>query len=130
VPGSLNRVDLIGHLGRDPEVRYTGRGVKVVYLSLATNAMRTNRAGERVEHTEWHRIVLFGTEADNAEKFLRKGEQVHIVGSLHTEKWVDNGGKQKYRTEIVLDSPQHTLTFLGRGKSDAGEESARQAAHG
>ncbi|MBM3547426.1 MAG: single-stranded DNA-binding protein [Alphaproteobacteria bacterium] len=121
--GSVNKVILVGNLGRDPEVRNTQDGRKVVNLSLATSeSWRDRQSGERKERTEWHRVVIFNENlAEVAEKYLRKGAKVFIEGQLQTRKWTDQSGAEKYTTEVVLQRYRGELTMLdGRGDSGAG----------
>jgi single-strand DNA-binding protein len=121
--GSVNKVILVGNLGRDPEVRNTQDGRKVVNLSLATSeSWRDRQSGERKEKTEWHRVVIFNENlAEVAEKYLRKGAKVFIEGQLQTRKWTDQSGAEKYTTEIVLQRYRGELTMLdGRGESGGG----------
>lgn len=118
--GSVNKVILVGNLGRDPEVRNTQDGRKVVNLSLATSeSWRDRQSGERKERTEWHRVVIFNENlAEVAEKYLKKGAKVFIEGQLQTRKWTDQSGAEKYTTEIVLQRYRGELTMLdGRGDS-------------
>ena len=97
----LNKVMLIGNLGRDPEVRYTTNGTAVANFTLATNERWLDQAtGERKERTEWHRIVVFGKQAEIAGEYLRKGRQVYVEGSLQTRDWTDREGNKRYTTEI------------------------------
>jgi len=112
--GSVNKVILVGNLGRDPEVRNTQDGRKVVNLSLATSeSWRDRQSGERKEKTEWHRVVIFNENlAEVAEKYLRKGAKVFIEGQLQTRKWQDQSGAEKYTTEIVLQRYRGELTML------------------
>ncbi len=124
--GSVNKVILVGNLGRDPEVRSTQDGTKVANLSLATSEnWKDKNSGERRERTEWHRVVIFNERlADVAEKYLKKGSKVYIEGQLQTRKWTDQSGTEKYTTEIVLQRFRGELTMLdGRGgaPADAGE---------
>jgi len=116
--GSVNKVILIGNLGRDPEVRTLQDGNKVVNLSVATSeSWKDKNTGERKEKTEWHRVVLFNDRlADVAEKYLRKGSKVYLEGSLQTRKWTDQGGADKYSTEIVLQRYRGELTMLDGDK--------------
>ena len=118
--GSVNKVILVGNLGRDPEIRVMQNGDKVANLSIATAERWTDRtSGEKREKTEWHRVVAFDPNiADVAEKYLKKGSQVYIEGQLQTRKWTDQNGVEKYSTEIVLQRFRGVLTMLG-GKSDA-----------
>jgi len=124
--GSVNKVILVGNLGRDPEVRSTQDGTKVANLSLATSEnWKDKNSGERRERTEWHRVVIFNERlADVAEKYLKKGSKVYIEGQLQTRKWTDQSGTEKYTTEVVLQRFRGELTMLdGRGgaPADAGE---------
>lgn len=118
---SLNKVTLIGHLGRDPESRTMNSGDRVVNLSLATSERwRDKASGEMKEKTEWHRVVIFNDKlADVAEKYLRKGSSVYLEGQLQTRKWTDQQGQEKYTTEIVLQRYRGELTMLD-GKSAGG----------
>lgn len=110
--GSVNKVIIVGNLGHDPEVRTTDRGSKVVNLSVATTETWKNKAGERQEQTEWHKVVIFNeTLAGIAERFLRKGSKCYIEGSLQTRKWQDKTGGDRYSTEIVV-GVRGALTFL------------------
>ena len=115
--GSVNKVILIGNLGKDPEVRTLQNGGKVANLSLATSeSWRDKASGERKEKTEWHRVVIFGNLADIAEKYLKKGSKVYVSGSLQTRKWTDKDGAEKYSTEVVLQGFGGELTMLdGKG---------------
>lgn len=112
---SLNKVSLIGHLGRDPEVRSLQDGTKVCNLSLATSEHWKDRnSGERKERTEWHRVVIFNDKlAEVAEKYLRKGSHVYLEGQLQTRKWQDQSGADKYTTEVVLQRFRGELVMLG-----------------
>lgn len=117
--GSVNKVILIGNLGRDPEVRSTQDGAKIVQLSVATSEQWRDRAsGERKEKTEWHRVVIFNERlAEVAEKYLRKGSKVYLEGALQTRKWTDKEGQERYTTEVVLGKFRGELTMLdGRGE--------------
>ena len=117
---SVNKVILVGNLGRDPEVRTTNNGSKVVQLSIATSERWRDRAtGEQREKTEWHRVVIFNERlADVAERYLQRGRQVYIEGQLQTRKWQDQEGNDKYTTEVVLQRYRGELTLLG-GRSDS-----------
>lgn len=120
--GSVNKVILVGSLGRDPEVRFTNDGSKIVNMSIATSEnWKDRQTGEKRERTEWHRVVVFNDRlADLAEQYLRKGSQVYLEGSLQTRKWTDQSGVEKYTTEIVLQKYKGEMTFLGGGKSQDG----------
>jgi single-strand DNA-binding protein len=114
--GSLNSVNLIGHLGKDPEVRYTGGGQAVANFSLATSDTWKDKNGEKQERTEWHRIVVWGKQAEHCGEYLRKGRLVHIEGRLQTREWDDKDGQKRHTTEIIANR----VTFLGGGR-DAGD---------
>ncbi|MBL6596977.1 MAG: single-stranded DNA-binding protein [Candidatus Puniceispirillum sp.] len=118
--GSVNKVILVGNLGRDPEVRSMQDGNKVVNLSLATSERwKDKNSGEQREKTEWHRVVIFNENLGRiAEQYLRKGSTCYIEGQLQTRKWTDQQGVEKYSTEVVLQRFRGELTLLGgRGES-------------
>lgn len=120
---SVNKVILIGNLGRDPEVRTMQNGGKVVNLSLATSETWKDRDGNRQEKTEWHRVVIFNDKlGEVAERYLNKGAKVYLEGSLQTRKWTDQSGQEKYSTEVVLQKFRGELTLLDskRDSSDSG----------
>lgn len=119
--GSVNKVILLGNLGRDPEVRHTNDGNPVVTLNLATSdTWKDRNTGERKERTEWHRVVIFNENLCRvAEQYLRKGSTVYIEGALQTRKWTDNAGVEKYTTEVVLQKFRGELTMVG-GRGDGG----------
>src|ERR1700677_3119883 len=112
--GSVNKVILVGNLGRDPEVRNTQDGAKIVNLALATSETWNDKgSGERKERTEWHRVVIFNDRvADVAERYLKKGAKIYVEGSLQTRKWTDQGGQERYTTEIVIGRFNGVLTML------------------
>ena len=120
--GSVNKVILIGNLGRDPEIRTTQNGTKVANLNIATSDnWRDKATGERKEKTEWHRVVIFGNLADIAERYLKKGSKVYVSGSLQTRKWQDQSGQDRYTTEVVLQGYGGELTMLdGKGGGGGG----------
>jgi single-strand DNA-binding protein len=121
--GSVNKVILVGNLGKDPEVRRMTSGDPVVNLSVATSeSWRDKASGERKEKTEWHRVVIFNKNlADVAEKYLKKGAKVYLEGSLQTRKWTDKDGAEKYSTEVVLQNFNGTLVMLdGRSGGEGG----------
>ena len=97
---SINKVILIGNLGRDPEVKYTQSGTAVANLSLATNEVWTDKAGQKQERTEWHRVVVWGKQAQIVAEHLSKGKQVFVEGSLQTRSWDDREGNKRYTTEV------------------------------
>ena len=109
----VNKVILIGNLGKDPEVRYLDNGVAVANISLATSENYKNKQGERVTQTEWHDIVLWRGLAEVAEKYLKKGSSVYVEGKLRTNKWVDKDENTRYKTEVLADK----LTMLGRSQT-------------
>jgi single-strand DNA-binding protein len=133
--GSVNKVILVGNLGRDPEVRRLNSGKPVVNLSVATSEnWRDKDSGERKEKTEWHRVVIFNENlAKIAEQYLKKGAKVYVEGQLQTRKWTDNAGVEKYSTEVVLQGFNATLTMLDgrdgapRGGDDMGGDFGRSS---
>jgi single-strand DNA-binding protein len=121
--GSVNKVILVGNLGRDPEIRSMQDGNRVANLAVATSeSWRDRVSGERKERTEWHRVVIFNERlAEIAEKYLKKGSKVYLEGALQTRKWSDNSGQERYTTEIVLNRFRGELTMLdGAGGRGAG----------
>jgi len=121
--GSVNKVILVGNLGKDPEIRRTQDGRPIANLSVATSeTWRDKATGERKEKTEWHRVVIFNEGLCKvAEQYLKKGAKVYIEGALQTRKWTDQGGIEKYSTEVVLQGFNSTLTMLdGRGGGGGG----------
>ncbi len=138
--GSVNKVILVGNLGRDPEIRSTQDGTRVANLSLATSeSWRDKNTGERREKTEWHRVVVFNERiVDVAEKYLHKGSKVYVEGQLQTRKWTDQSGQEKYTTEIVLQRFRGELTMLDArgtggeagGYAEPAHESAPQGSAG
>lgn len=110
----INKVILIGNLGKDPEVRYLDNGVAVANITLATTENYKNKEGERVSQTEWHDIVLWRGLAEIAEKYLKKGSSVYIEGKIRSRKWEDKEGNNRYRTEILANN----MTMLGSRPSD------------
>jgi len=122
--GSVNKVTLVGNLGKDPEVRNLPSGMKVVNFTIATSETWNDKAsGERKEQTEWHRIVIMNERlADVAEKYLRKGAKVYLEGKLQTRKWTDQSGQDKYTTEVLLGRFGGELVFLDRNPNSGGGE--------
>lgn len=121
--GSVNKVILVGNLGKDPEVRSTQNGQKIVNFTLATSeTWRDRQSGERREKTEWHRVAVFNPNlAEIAERYLRKGSKVYVEGQLQTRKWTDQNGQERYTTEVVLQQFRGDLTLLdSRGGSGGG----------
>ena len=120
--GSVNKVMLVGNLGRDPEIRTTQSGTRVANLSLATSERwRDSNTGEQRERTEWHRVVIFNERlVDIAERFLRKGSKLFLEGQLQTRKWTDQSGQDRYTTEVVLQRYRGELTMLDSRASAEG----------
>ena len=123
--GSVNKVILVGNLGKDPEIRTLNSGDRVANLTIATSeTWRDRNSGERKEKTEWHRVVIFNDNIVKvAEQYLRKGSSVYVEGSLQTRKWTDQQGVEKYSTEIVLQKFRGELTMLG-GRGEGGGASS------
>jgi single-strand DNA-binding protein len=123
--GSVNKVILVGNLGKDPEIRRTQDGRPIANFSVATSeTWRDKATGERKEKTEWHRVVIFSEGlAKVAEQYLKKGAKVYIEGQLQTRKWTDQSGAEKYTTEVVLQGFNSNLTMLdGRGGGGFSED--------
>ncbi|HUN48477.1 MAG TPA: single-stranded DNA-binding protein [Stellaceae bacterium] len=122
--GSVNKVILVGNLGRDPEIRTTQDGTKVANLSLATSeTWRDKNSGERKERTEWHRVVVFNDRlVDVIEKYVRKGSKLYLEGALQTRKWTDKEGQERYSTEVVLQRFRGELTMLDGGRGGGGSD--------
>lgn len=120
--GSVNKVILVGNLGRDPEIRSTQDGREIANLAIATSeSWKDRNSGERKEKTEWHRVVIFSDGLVNVVKnYLKKGAKVYIEGQLQTRKWTDKDGQEKYSTEVVLQGFNSVLTMLD-GNKGAGE---------
>jgi single-strand DNA-binding protein len=120
--GSVNKVILVGNLGRDPEVRHTQDGSPIVHLSVATSeSWRDRQSGERRERTEWHRVVIFNENLGRiAQDYLKKGSKVYLEGQLQTRKWTDQTGQDRYSTEVVLQRYRGELTMLDTRGAGAG----------
>src|ERR1700760_1691714 len=120
--GSVNKVILVGNLGRDPEIRSTQDGMRIANLAVATSeTWRDKMTGERKERTEWHRVVIFNERlADIAERFLRKGRKVYLEGALETRKYTDQSGQEKYTTEVVLRNFRGELVLLDSNRGEEG----------
>ena len=128
---SVNKVILIGNLGRDPETRYMPEGGAITNISIATTENWKDKNGEKQEKTEWHRVAFFGRLAEIAGEYLKKGSQVYVEGRLQTRKWQDKDGNDKYTTEIVADRMQMLGSRQGMGgASAAGEPPAERAGEG
>ena len=108
--GSVNKVVLVGHLGADPESRFTPSGVAVTTFNMATNESWKNKDGEYEDRTEWHRIVLFGKAAETASEYMKKGQLTYVEGRIRTRSWEDKDGMTRYTTEVLGDR----FTMLGR----------------
>ncbi|GAN55807.1 single-stranded DNA-binding protein [Tanticharoenia sakaeratensis] len=128
--GSVNKVILVGNLGKDPEVRNAQSGSKIVSMTVATSETWNDRAsGERRERTEWHRVVIFNDRlGDVAERFLRKGRKVYLEGTLQTRKWTDQSGQERYTTEVVLDRFRGELVLLDSNRGGESEGGGYDAA--
>lgn len=122
--GSINKVILVGNLGRDPEIRSTQDGREIANLAVATSeSWKDRNTGERKEKTEWHRVVIFNEGLVNiAKQYLKKGSKVYLEGQLQTRKWTDQAGVEKYSTEVVLQGFNSNLTMLD-GRSGGGDNS-------
>ena len=124
--GTVNKVILIGRLGKDPEMRYTASGTAVVNFSMATNHFTKDQDGNNSDTTEWHQVVAFGRTAEVAGEYLNKGKLVYIEGRLQTRSWDDQNGQKRYKTEVVCSN----LQLLGsRGDSDAPQTEAPAMEH-
>jgi single-strand DNA-binding protein len=126
--GSVNKVILVGNLGRDAELRYTPGGSAVSTISIATTEVWNDKGGQRQEKTEWHRIVLWGKTAESLNEYLVKGKQIYVEGRLQTRKWQDKDGKDTYTTEIRGD--RVVLLGSGGGGGGGGRQQTRTAAPG
>ena len=122
--GSVNKVTLVGNLGKDPEIRNGQSGIKIVNLTVATSDSWNDKAsGERKEQTEWHRVVIMNDRlADVAERYLKKGSKVYLEGKLQTRKWTDNAGQEKYTTEVLLGRFGAEMVLLDRNPNSGGAE--------
>jgi single-strand DNA-binding protein len=122
--GSVNKVILVGNLGRDAELRYTPGGAAVATINMATTEVWNDKGGQRQEKTEWHRVVLWGKTAESLNEYLTKGKQIYVEGRLQTRKWQDKDGQDKYTTEIRGDR----VVLLGGGGGGGGRQQPRAAA--
>ena len=122
----VNKVILVGNLGRDPEVRYTNDQTAVATFSVATNERKKDASGQWGNHTEWHRVVAFGKLADFARNYLKKGKQIYVEGRLRTNKWQDKEGHDRYTTEIIAAAIQ----FVGGRESEGGYQAQAAAESG
>jgi single-strand DNA-binding protein len=128
--GSVNKVILVGNLGRDVELRYTPGGAAVATLSMATTDVWTDKGGQRQEKTEWHRVVLWGKSAESLAEYLVKGRQIYVEGRLQTRQWDDKDGNKRYTTEIRAD---RVVLLGGRGgqagRTEVGEHAPATGEH-
>ena len=124
---SVNKVILIGNLGRDPETRYSPDGAAITNVSIATTRKYKDSSGQLQEETEWHRVVFFSRLAEIAGEYLRKGRPVYVEGRLKTRKWTDKDGNEKYTTEIVAENMQMLGSREGMGSGESGEAPAPRA---
>jgi len=122
--GSVNKVILVGNLGKDPEIRSMGDGARVASISLATSeSWKDRQSGEKRERTEWHRVSVFGALVNVIEKFCAKGDKIYIEGKMETRKWTDNSGQDRYTTEVVLRPYSGSLTLLSTKRGGEGQYS-------
>jgi len=119
---SINKVMLIGRLGKDPEIRHTQNGKAIANFSLATSEKWKDQSGQQQERTEWHRVVVFGNLAGIVERYIKKGSQIYVEGKMQTRKWTDQQGVEKYSTEVVLDGFSSKLTMLGGQNNSGGSQ--------
>lgn len=124
--GSLNKAVILGHVGKDPDIRTTQQGKKIANLTVATSESWTDKqTGERKEKTEWHRVVIMSEPLANlVEQRVRKGSKIYVSGQLQTRKWTDNSGVERYSTEIILSGFKSDIIFLD--KSEASSDTSRQ----
>jgi single-strand DNA-binding protein len=115
--GSVNKAIIVGHIGANPETKFTPSGTAVANLNIATNETRKNSEGEYQDHTNWHRCVLFGKQAEFAGEYLKKGQLVSLEGRIQTRSWEDDGGNKKYITEIIGNE----ITMLGKRTEKGGD---------
>ncbi|NCN98186.1 MAG: single-stranded DNA-binding protein [Rhodoferax sp.] len=119
---SVNKVILLGNLGRDPEVRYLPSGDPVANITIATSSRYKNKAGEMVDETEWHRVTFFGRLAEIASQYLRKGRPVYVEGRIKTNKYTDKNGVERYSTDVIASEMQLLGDREGRGEPSQGED--------
>ena len=125
---SVNKVILVGNLGRDPETRYTTNGDAVTNIRLATTDTWKDKNGEKQERTEWHNVVFYGRQAEIAGEYLKKGRQIYVEGRIQTRKWQDKEGQDRYTTEIIADRMQMLGTREGGGSAAPSEPAEREPA--
>ena len=122
--GSVNKVVIVGHIGADPETRFTPSGTAVVNFNVATNESRKNSDGGYQDHTEWHSCVLFGKRAEFAGEYLKRGQLIYLEGRLQTRSWEDDSGTKKYKTEVIGNE----ITMLGKKVGTGGSSQNRDDA--
>jgi single-strand DNA-binding protein len=127
---SVNRVILLGNLGRDPEIRYTQSGEPIANFSLATNEAWTDKSGQKQERTEWHRVEVFGKPAQVVRDYLTKGRQVYVEGSVRYDEWTDKDGNKRNTTKIHIGGPNSRLVLLGGPGGGRGEGAGAGAPRG
>ena len=127
---SVNKVIILGRLGKDPETRYMPDGGAIANITVATNTTWKDKSGEKQEATEWHRVAFFGKTAEIAGEYLKKGSQVYIEGKLKTRKWQDKDGQDRYTTEIIADEMQMLGGRQGLGGGDSSSEYSRPSDSG
>jgi single-strand DNA-binding protein len=128
---TVNKVILIGHLGRDPEIRYTQAGEPIANFSLATNEVWTDKGGQRQERTEWHRVEVFGKAAQVAKEYLSKGRSVYVEGTLRYDEWTDKDGNKRNTTRVRVSGFGSRLVLLGgRGEGGGGSRRASSGENG
>ena len=127
---SVNKVILVGNLGRDPETRYMPDGGAITNISIATTSTWKDKSGEKQEATEWHRVAFFGKLAEIAGEYLKKGSQVYVEGKLKTRKWQDKDGQDKYTTEVIADAMQMLGGRQGMGGEGGGGDYAKASSGG
>ena len=127
---SVNKVILVGNLGRDPETRYMPDGGAITNISIATTSTWKDKSGEKQEATEWHRVAFFGKLAEIAGEYLKKGSQVYVEGKLKTRKWQDKDGQDKYMTEVIADEMKMLGSRQGMGGESGGGDYAKTSSGG
>ena len=127
---SVNKVILVGNLGRDPETRYMPDGGAITNISIATTSTWKDKSGEKQEATEWHRVAFFGKLAEIAGEYLKKGSQVYVEGKLKTRKWQDKDGQDKYMTEVIADEMKMLGSRQGMGGESGGGDYAKASSGG
>jgi single-strand DNA-binding protein len=125
---TVNKAILVGNLGQDPEIRSASSGTVIATLRIATTERKKDQSGNWTDHTEWHTVVVFGKQAENVQKFCKKGKQLYIEGRIQTRKWQDKEGKDRWSTEIVAD--QVRFLGVGRGDSGHGQSDSNPGVHG